>query len=167
MNLIDAYRYLAALNVHRHFGRAAAACHVTQPALSNALRALESHFGCTIVRRGRQFEGFTAEGYRVLAAAHRMLREQEALDRDPDLYRRDGIKHALGHGLLIAENDHAVAVAGVGHRFPAIVLYSRTSRADPSSLSAAAAKRLWDKERMDGYKPKQECLDGVIGKKGC
>ena len=82
MNLIDAYRYLAALHVHRHFGRAAAASHVTQPALSNALRALESHFGCTIVRRGRQFEGFTAEGERVLAAAHRMLREQEALEQE-------------------------------------------------------------------------------------
>ena len=82
MNLIDAYRYLAALHVHRHFGRAAAACHVTQPALSNALRALESHFGCTIVRRGRQFEGFTAEGDRVLVAAHRMLREQEALEQE-------------------------------------------------------------------------------------
>ena len=82
MNLIDAYRYLAALHVHRHFGRAAAACHVTQPALSNALRALESQLGCTIVRRGRQFEGFTAEGERVLAAAHRMLREQEALEQE-------------------------------------------------------------------------------------
>lgn len=82
MNLIDAYRYLAALHVHRHFGRAAAACHVTQPALSNALRALESHFGCTIVRRGRQFEGFTAEGDRVLSTAHRMLREQEALEQE-------------------------------------------------------------------------------------
>jgi DNA-binding transcriptional LysR family regulator len=82
VNLIDAYRYLAALHTHRHFGRAAAACHVTQPALSNALRTLESHFGCTIVRRGRQFEGFTAEGERVLAAAHRMLREQEALEQE-------------------------------------------------------------------------------------
>lgn len=81
MNLIDAYRYLAALNVHRHFGRAAAACHITQPALSNALRALESHFGCTIARRGRQFAGFTPEGERVLAAAHRMLREQEVLEQ--------------------------------------------------------------------------------------
>ena len=30
-----------ALDEHRHFGRAAQACHITQPALSNALRALE------------------------------------------------------------------------------------------------------------------------------
>jgi DNA-binding transcriptional LysR family regulator len=79
MNLIEAYRYLAALEQHRHFGRAAQACHITQPALSNALRALEAHLEVAIVRRGRQYEGLTPEGERVLATAHRMLREQEAL----------------------------------------------------------------------------------------
>ena len=82
MNLIDAYRYLAALERHRHFGRAADACHITQPALSNALRALESHLGVAIVRRSRQFEGFTPEGQEVLAVAHRILREQETLVQD-------------------------------------------------------------------------------------
>ncbi len=79
VNLFDGYRYLVALAQHRHFGRAAAACHITQPALSNALRALESHFGVAIVRRGRAFEGLTAEGQQVLAAAHRVLHEQEVL----------------------------------------------------------------------------------------
>ena len=79
MNLIDAYRYLAALDQHRHFGRAAAACHITQPALSNALRALEEHLGVAIVRRGRLYEGLTPEGTQVLASAHRVLREQETL----------------------------------------------------------------------------------------
>src|SRR5260370_23656726 len=37
------------------------ACHITQPALSNALRALEEEFGTVIVRRGRSFAGFTPE----------------------------------------------------------------------------------------------------------
>lgn len=81
MNLIDAYRYLAALEQHRHFGRAALACHITQPALSNALRALEAHLNVAIVRRGRQYEGLTPEGEQVLATAHRVLREQEALQQ--------------------------------------------------------------------------------------
>ena len=79
MNLIDAYRYLDALAQHRHFGRAAAACHITQPALSNALRALEEHFGLAIVRRGRVYEGLTAEGEQVLTTARRVLHEQELL----------------------------------------------------------------------------------------
>ncbi len=81
MNLLDAYRYLAALEQHRHFGRAAAACHITQPALSNALRALETHLDVAIVRRGRQYEGLTEEGAQVLATAHRVLREQELLQQ--------------------------------------------------------------------------------------
>ncbi len=82
MNLFDAYRYLAALEQHRHFGRAATACHITQPALSNALRSLEAHFGVSIVRRGRQYEGLTAEGEQVLATARRVLHEQERLTQE-------------------------------------------------------------------------------------
>jgi DNA-binding transcriptional LysR family regulator len=82
VNLLDAYRYLAALEQHRHFGRAATACHITQPALSNALRSLEAHLGTAIVRRARQYEGLTAEGERVLATARRVLHEQELLQQD-------------------------------------------------------------------------------------
>lgn len=52
MNLLASMRYLVALNEHRHFGRAAQASHITQPALSNALRALEREFGVLIVNRG-------------------------------------------------------------------------------------------------------------------
>ncbi|TAG36864.1 MAG: LysR family transcriptional regulator [Polaromonas sp.] len=82
MNLLASLRYLAALAEHRHFGRAAMACHITQPALSNALRALEEEFGCAIVRRRRSFGGFTAEGERVLASARRMLHERELLQQE-------------------------------------------------------------------------------------
>ena len=82
MNLLTALRYLVALQEHRHFGRAAQACHITQPALSNALRAVEREFGVAVVRRARQFEGFTPEGERVLSAARRMLREHEALTQE-------------------------------------------------------------------------------------
>ena len=82
MNLLASLRYLAALDEHKHFGRAAAACHITQPALSNALRALEEEFGTAIDKRGRSFGGFTAEGERVLASAQRMLHERELLQQD-------------------------------------------------------------------------------------
>jgi DNA-binding transcriptional LysR family regulator len=82
MNLLDAMRYLVALEQHRHFGRAASACHITQPALSNALRALEAELDVAIVRRGRTYEGLTPEGERVLASANRLLREQELLRQD-------------------------------------------------------------------------------------
>ena len=82
MNLLTSMRYLVALNEHRHFARAAQACHITQPALSNALRALEEEFGIVIVRRGRVFVGLTPEGEQVLAAALSMLKAEESLRQD-------------------------------------------------------------------------------------
>ncbi|MDD0812248.1 LysR substrate-binding domain-containing protein [Curvibacter sp. RS43] len=82
MNILASLRYLVSLSEHQHFGRAAQACHITQPALSNALRALESEFGVVIVKRTRQYAGLTAEGERVLVTARRMLREHELLQQD-------------------------------------------------------------------------------------
>lgn len=79
MNLLASMRYLVALSEHRHFGRAAQACHITQPALSNALRALEAEFGVVIAKRGRAYVGLTHEGEQVLEAARRMLRDHELL----------------------------------------------------------------------------------------
>jgi len=82
MNLLVSMRYLVALDEHKHFARAAQACFVTQPALSNALRALEKEFGSPIVKRGRTFVGFTPEGERLLESARRMLREEQLLKQD-------------------------------------------------------------------------------------
>ncbi len=82
MNLLVSMRYLVALDEHKHFARAAQACFVTQPALSNAIRALEEEFGGPIVKRGRTFVGFTAEGDRLLASARRMLHEEQLLRQD-------------------------------------------------------------------------------------
>jgi len=82
MNLLGSFKYLVALDAHKHFGRAAQACHITQPALSNALRAMEKEFGCAIVLRGRTYVGLTVEGQRVLASARRMLHERELLHQD-------------------------------------------------------------------------------------
>ncbi len=83
MNLAS-LRYLVALHEHQHFGRAALACHITQPALSNALRALEVELGTAIVKRGRTYAGLTAEGALVLASAQRMLHEREHLQQALD-----------------------------------------------------------------------------------
>ena len=82
MNLLSSMRYLVALHEHRHFGRAAQACNITQPALSNALRALETEFNVVIVKRDRAYGGLTAEGERVLASAQAMLREHAVLQQE-------------------------------------------------------------------------------------
>lgn len=74
--------YLVALAQHRHFGRAAQACHVTQPALSGAIRSIEHELGITIVQRARRFEGFTPDGERVLAWARRVMAECDGLRQE-------------------------------------------------------------------------------------
>jgi LysR family hydrogen peroxide-inducible transcriptional activator len=55
-------RYLTALAEHGHFGRAAAACHVTQPALSMQIRELEAELDLTLVERGHGGATLTEEG---------------------------------------------------------------------------------------------------------
>lgn len=71
--------YLVALRDHRHFGRAAAACFVTQSTLSAGLRELESLIGVTLVERTKRVVRFTPLGNRFADKAQRILREAEEL----------------------------------------------------------------------------------------
>ena len=80
--MLSHLRYLVALNEHKHFRRAAESCNITQPALSNALRAIEAQFGVVIILRGRTFKGFTKEGEKVLAFAVKTIREHKFLEQE-------------------------------------------------------------------------------------
>ncbi len=91
--------YLVSLAHERHFGRAAAACHASQPALSAALRKLESALGVTIVQRGHRFAGFTPEGRHVVGWAHRILAERDALRADLG-QMRNGLTATLRIGAI-------------------------------------------------------------------
>src|ERR1700748_1524925 len=82
MNLLAAMRYLIALDKYRHFGRAAKASHITQPALSNALRALEEEVGVAIIKLSRTSRGLTREGEAVLETASRTLHEIDLLTQE-------------------------------------------------------------------------------------
>ena len=50
--------------------------------------------------------------------------ERLRLRDEPDLYQTQVIDVAAEHGLVVAANEHAVAIAGVGHRYPAFEVYS-------------------------------------------
>ncbi|MEV7285609.1 LysR family transcriptional regulator [Streptomyces sp. NPDC093252] len=92
--------YLVALARERHFARAAAACYVSQPSLSAAIRRLEHELGVPLVRRGsRRYEGLTPEGEVVLAWAHRMLAEQDALRQELSALR-GGLTGTLRLGVV-------------------------------------------------------------------
>src|SRR5215813_415574 len=66
-------RYLTALAEHRHFGRAADACAVTQPALSMQIRDLERHLGIALVERRPNDIMLTDLGAEVARNAERVL----------------------------------------------------------------------------------------------
>lgn len=97
--LLRELEYLAALARERHFARAAAACHVSQPSLSAGIRRLEHDLGVTVVQRGRRFAGLTPEGERVLLWAHRILAEADALRQDLSAMR-DGLTGTLRLGAI-------------------------------------------------------------------
>ena len=93
------YRYLLALAQNRHFGQAAASCHVSPSTLSAAVRDLERELGVAIVERGRTFSGFTAEGLSVLDYARRI----SAVDADFRLHLSKmggGLKGRLSLGVI-------------------------------------------------------------------
>jgi LysR family transcriptional regulator, hydrogen peroxide-inducible genes activator len=71
--------YLVALDEHRHFGRAAAATFVSQPALSVQIRELERRVGSQLVERtGRQVL-FTPEGVGMAQRARAVLASVDEL----------------------------------------------------------------------------------------
>ncbi|MFE6920780.1 LysR family transcriptional regulator [Nocardia sp. NPDC057663] len=93
--------YFVALARERHFARAAAACYVSQPALSEAIRKLEHELGVPLVRRGRTFEGLTPEGERLVLWARRILADRDALEHEVHALRT-GLTGQLRIGVIPA-----------------------------------------------------------------
>jgi LysR family hydrogen peroxide-inducible transcriptional activator len=68
-------RYLDAIAREGHFGKAAAHCAVSQPALSMQIQELEQELGVQLVERRRQGAQLTAAGREVARRAQRILNE--------------------------------------------------------------------------------------------
>ncbi len=67
--------YVLAVDVHRHFAKAAEQCHVTQPTLSMMIQKLEDEIGVKIFDRSRQPVVPTHAGETLIAQARVVLRE--------------------------------------------------------------------------------------------
>lgn len=72
-------RYFEALAVHGHFGRAAEACAVTQPALSLQIRDLEESLGTPLFERGPRQVRLTRFGEDVAPRVRDILRSVDEL----------------------------------------------------------------------------------------
>jgi LysR family transcriptional regulator, hydrogen peroxide-inducible genes activator len=78
MNLRDLF-YLNSIAEHRHFGRAAEACNVTQPTLSSQIRKLEEELGVKLLERTNKRVDMTPVGLRILEHAQGALSEVDQI----------------------------------------------------------------------------------------
>ena len=118
MNLRD-LEYLVALADHRHFGRAAEACFVSQPTLSTQIRKLETELGVELIERNPRRITLTEVGHNVVAHARAALGEVDLIRTiaehatDPEAGSiRIGLFHTLAPYLL----PHVVPA--IHERFP-------------------------------------------------
>ena len=65
--------YLTAIDEHKHFGHAAAACFVSQPTLSGQLMKLEQQLGLQLVERHRRNVMLTPAGTQLVKDARKVL----------------------------------------------------------------------------------------------
>ncbi len=127
--LIRQLEYFVALAREGHFARAAEACFVSQPALSDALRKLEAELGVTLVQRGRAYEGLTPEGERLLPWARRVLADHDAL-RDEAAGLRAGLRGRLRIGVVPAASTTAAPLlSAFAERHPLVTLQLNTKLA--------------------------------------
>jgi LysR family hydrogen peroxide-inducible transcriptional activator len=91
-------RYLASLARHRHFGRAAEDCAVTQPALSMQIREFEREIGAELVERRPGDVALTELGREVAARAEHIL--TAARDLVDFARHRDLLSGALRLGII-------------------------------------------------------------------
>ncbi|RXF69244.1 hydrogen peroxide-inducible genes activator [Hansschlegelia zhihuaiae] len=74
------FRYFEALARHGHFGRAAEACSISQPALSMQIKALEEELGAALFERDRRQVRLTSFGEEIALRARDILRSLDDLE---------------------------------------------------------------------------------------
>ena len=122
MNLRE-LEYLVAVGDHGHFGRAAQACHVSQPTLSTQLRKLEDELGVRLVERTPRRATLTPVGRLVVERARQAIHE---VDDIAELARaaRDPSSGTLRVGLFPTLAPYLLphVVAELHQRFPRLEL---------------------------------------------
>lgn len=72
-------QYVVAVADYGHFGRAATACHVSQPALSSQIKKIEEYLGITLFERAVRRVAITEVGQAVVQQARVVLEEAEKI----------------------------------------------------------------------------------------
>lgn len=122
MNL-NALRLFAAVVEHRGFSRAAEAVHVSQPAVSKAVRELERRAGMPLLERGGRGVRLTEAGTALYARARRIFAEERAAEEE--LRARRGVELGtlrIGASTTIATYLLPELLAAFDRRHPGVEL---------------------------------------------
>jgi len=103
-------RYLVAVADTRHFGQAAARCHVSQPTLSAQLKKLEDYLGVQLVERHPRRIALTEAGAEVVARARRIIQASDEIVALADT-RRDPLAGRLRVALLPTIGPYLLPIA--------------------------------------------------------
>lgn len=98
MNLRD-LQYLVAVADERHFGRAASACHVSQPTLSGQIRKLEERLGVPLFERTNRSVSTTPVGEDIVECARQVMVGVDRIHAIADA-RRDPLSAPLRLGVI-------------------------------------------------------------------
>jgi LysR family transcriptional regulator, hydrogen peroxide-inducible genes activator len=96
---LNELRYIVAVAQARSFGRAAAKCFVSQPALSVAIQKLEEELGAPLFERGKNEVTITPVGERIVEQAQKVL-EEAARIREIAIGGRDQLVGPLRLGII-------------------------------------------------------------------
>lgn len=125
------HRHAAVLAEHGHYGRAAAALGITQPALSRSIQELERRIGMSLFERSRAGVRETDAGRVFVRRATELLRHADAMTREMSfLGGKTQGELRIGAGVFPSEMFVADAVAALMVDEPGLRISMRTAMVD-------------------------------------
>ena len=123
MNIRD-LKYLVALSDHQHFGKAAEACFVSQPALSMQIKKLETYLGVKLIERNNKSMLLTVSGIAIVDRARQILNQVEEL-REIARLATDPLSGELRIGIFPTLGPYLLPriMPGLSKKFPKLSLY--------------------------------------------
>lgn len=127
MNL-NQLEHLLALNETRHFAKAADKVHLSQPAFSRSIQALERHTQLVLFERGNGQIRPTPAGQFLIERAQQLLLEVRSLQRDIVLYQKGEVGElAFGMGPFPSATLAGKVIETIRLEYPKVALRTETS----------------------------------------
>lgn len=131
--------HLLALNDTRHFAKAASKVHLSQPAFSRSIQALEKQTGLVLFERKSGEIRPTPAGQFLIERAQQLLREARSLERDIHLYQRGEVGElAFGVGPFPSATLAGMVIEKIRVQYPQVAI--KTEIASPAELLAMLMK---------------------------